>query len=575
VNIIPENKLIHGGDVLIKCLLKENVEYMFGIIGGHFLPMFDAIHKWGREQGINTVMFRHEQAAAHAADAYARVTNKPGVCFGTVGPGALHLVPGIGAAWSDNIPVIAIIPQVSSQQEDSFVLQGNLDQITMFKPITKFQKSVRTIEEIPDAVQKIFREVTGGRPQPVLLEIGADAYYQKIEENKLSIISSDQYRATAKPSVSDDLIKKSLDLLLSAKKPLIVAGGGSMRAEAWTELQELAEYLQIPVMTSITGVGSISNQSHCFLGTSIGSATYQATTRADVVLALGTKFSFTLALGKAPVWKDKQKLIHVDIDPSIIGRSKPITLGIVADCKQFLIQLLKEVKNTKRVEKREWLEKLVIEKQKKLSIFTKRASKDTIPIAPRRLVKEVYEFMDEDAILINDGGDITYFATEAINMFNERKPLSTLQAIGMGHLGTSVGYGIGAKLAKPDTQVISISGDGSFMINIQDLETAVRLGLKNLIFVIANNSCWGNIKCGQKLAFKERYIDVDLPDLNYGKIAESFGCYGEEVTDPKEITPALNRAKNSGKSAVIDVKTKFEIPDLVKLEWAGAKNFTD
>jgi len=575
VNIIPENKLIHGGDVLIKCLLKENVEYMFGIIGGHFLPMFDAIHKWGREQGINTVMFRHEQAAAHAADAYARVTNKPGVCFGTVGPGALHLVPGIGAAWSDNIPVIAIIPQVSSQQEDSFVLQGNLDQITMFKPITKFQKSVRTIEEIPDAVQKIFREVTGGRPQPVLLEIGADAYYQKIEENKLSIISSDQYRATAKPSVSDDLIKKSLDLLLSAKKPLIVAGGGSMRAEAWTELQELAEYLQIPVMTSITGVGSISNQSHCFLGTSIGSATYQATTRADVVLALGTKFSFTLALGKAPVWKDKQKLIHVDIDPSIIGRSKPITLGIVADCKQFLIQLLKEVKNTKRVEKREWLEKLVIEKQKKLSIFTKRASKDTIPIAPRRLVKEVYEFMDEDAILINDGGDITYFATEAINMFNERKPLSTLQAIGMGHLGTSVGYGIGAKLAKPDTQVISISGDGSFMINIQDLETAVRLGLKNLIFVIANNSCWGNIKCGQKLAFKERYIDVDLPDLNYGKIAESFGCYGEEVTDPKEITPALNRAKNSGKPAVIDVKTKFEIPDLVKLEWAGAKNFTD
>ena len=183
--------------------------------------------------------------------------------------------------------------------------------------------------------------------------------------------------------------------------------------------------------------------------------------------------------------------------------------------------------------------------------------------------------MDEDAILINDGGDITYFATEAINMFNERKPLSTLQAIGMGHLGTSVGYGIGAKLAKPDTQVISISGDGSFMINIQDLETAVRLGLKNLIFVIANNSCWGNIKCGQKLAFKERYIDVDLPDLNYGKIAESFGCYGEEVTDPKEITPALNRAKNSGKPAVIDVKTKFEIPDLVKLEWAGAKNFTD
>jgi len=572
---MSENKLIHGGDVLIKCLLKENVKYMFGIIGGHFLPMFDAIHKWGREQGINTVMFRHEQAAAHAADAYARVTNTPGVCFGTVGPGALHLVPGIGAAWSDNIPVIAIIPQVNSQQKDSFVLQGNLDQITLFKPITKYQKTVRNIEEIPDAVQKIFREVTGGRPQPVLLEIVADVYFQKIKENKLAIISSDQYRAMAKPSVNEDLIKKSLELLLSAEKPLIVSGGGVLRAEAWDELQELAEYLQIPVMTSIMGVGSLSNQSSCFLGTSIGSATYQATTRADVILALGTKFSHTLFLGKAPVWRDTQKMIHVDIDPSIIGRSKPITLGIVADCKQFLTQILEEVKKTKKIEKREWLKTLLAEKQKSQSVYTRKASNDNMPIVPQRLVKEVYDFIDDDAILINDGGDITYYALEAINMYKERKPLSTLQAIGMGHLGTSVGYGIGAKLAKPDTQVISISGDGSFMINIQDLETAVRLGLKNLIFVIANNACWGNIKCGQKLVFKERYIDVDLPDCDYGKIAESFGCYGEEVTDPNEITPALKRAKNSGKPAVIDVKTKFEIPDLVKLEWAGAKNFTD
>ena len=575
MKILTENKMLHGGDVLIKCLLKEDVKYMFGIIGGHFLPMFDAVYKWGREKGINTVMFRHEQAAAHAADAYARVTNKPGVCFGTVGPGALNLVPGVGTAWADSIPVIAIIPQVSSQQEDSFVLQGNLDQITMFKPITKFQKSVKNIEEIPDAVQKIFREVMGGRPQPVLLEIGADAYYQKIEENKLSIISSEQYRAIAKPSVSEDLIKKAIDLLLMAKKPLIVSGGGVLRAEAWTELQELAEYLQIPIMTSIMGVGSISNQSHCFLGTSIGSATYQATTRADVILALGTKFSFTLALGKAPVWRDRQKMIHVDIDPSIIGRSKPITLGIVADCKQFLLQMLEELKNTKKLEKREWLESLLVEKQKKKSLYTKRASKDKIPIVPRRLVKEVFEFMDEDAILINDGGDITYFSIEAINMYNERKPLSTLQAVGMAHLGTSIGYGIGAKLGKPDNQVISISGDGSFMMNIQDLETAVRLGLKNLIFVVANNSCWGNIKSGQKLAFKERYIDVDIPDNDYGRIAESFGCYGEVVTDPNEINAALKRAKNSGKPAVIDVRTSFEIPDLVKMEWAGAKDFTD
>ena len=171
-----KKRIINGGDVLIKCLLQEGIEYMFGIPGGQFLAMYDAIYRWGREKGINTILFRHEQAAAHAADAYTRVSNKPGVCFGTVGPGALHLVPGIGTAWSDNIPVIAIVPQVNSKYEDSFTLQGNLDQITMFKPITKYQKSVRKIVDIPNAVQKCFREATGGRPRPVLLEIYEDAF---------------------------------------------------------------------------------------------------------------------------------------------------------------------------------------------------------------------------------------------------------------------------------------------------------------------------------------------------------------------------------------------------------------
>ncbi|MHA1104296.1 MAG: thiamine pyrophosphate-binding protein [Promethearchaeota archaeon] len=575
--MLEKNKMIHGGDVLIKCLLKENVKYMFGIPGGQFLPMYDAIYNWGREQGINTVLFRHEQAAAHAADAYARVTNTPGVCFGTVGPGALHLVPGVGAAWADNIPVIAIVPQVSNKEEDSFVLQGNLDQITMFKPITKYQKTVRKIEEIPDAVHKIFREVTGGRPQPVLLEIVVDAFFQKIEEDMIPIISSDKYRAIRKPTVDNESIKKSVDLLLSAEKPLIVSGGGVLRAEAWDELQELAEYLQIPVITSITGIGSISNQSKCFLGTSIGGSTFQAVTGTDVILALGTKFSFTLALGKAPVWKDTQKLIHVDIDPSIIGRSKPITLGIVADCKQFLTQLLKEVKKTGKIEKREWMETLIAGKQRNQATYKKKTSKDRdkVPIIPQRMVKEVFEFMDEDAILIIDGGDIVYYALESVHMYKERPPLSTLQAIGMGHLGTSVGYGIGAKMGKPDKQVISISGDGSFMINIQDLETAVRLGLNNLIFVVGNNACWGMIKSIQKIGLSEHFIDVDIPDCDYGKIAESFGCYGEEVTDPNEIKPALERAKNSGKPAVIDVKIKFETPGATIADLKNLKLFFD
>jgi acetolactate synthase-1/2/3 large subunit len=195
----------------------------------------------------------------------------------------------------------------------------------------------------------------------------------------------------------------------------------------------------------------------------------------------------------------------------------------------------------------------------------RKASKDKIPIIPQRLIKEIFEFMDEDAIFVVDGGDIACYALEQINMHKPRHPLSTVQAFGMGHLGTAVPYCIGAKLAKPKKQVIAIAGDGSFMINVQDLETAVRLGMDNMIIIVANNNAWGMIKSGQKLFMEKRYIDVNLPEFDYGKCAEGFGCYGEAVDDPNEIRNALERAKNSGKPAVIDVKIKFDIPDATKL----------
>ncbi|TFF99491.1 MAG: thiamine pyrophosphate-binding protein [Promethearchaeota archaeon] len=561
-----EKKIINGGDVLIKSLLKEGVEYMFGIPGGQFLNMYDAVYKWGKEEGIQTILFRHEQAAAHAADAYARVTNKPGVCFGTVGPGALHLVPGIGTAWSDNIPVIAIIPQVNSSFDDSFTLQGNLDQITMFKPITKYQRSIRDLDKIPDAVEKCFRHAVGGRPRPVVLEIYEDAFLEEIEEEKINIPSPEQYRPKVKPGIDPNSIEQALDMLLNAEKPVIISGGGVMMSEAWNELREFAEMFKIPVMTTHRGIGTISDDSECFIGSTITiSSALHAAGNSDVVLALGCKFSYCMGHGDEPFWKNEQKLIQVDIDPTIIGRAKPISLGIVADCKVFLSQMIKAGKERKTIEEREWLDTLKAMREKYKKATLRKATKDKVPILPQRLVKDVYEFMDEDAILIMDGGDISCFALEQVNLHKKVNPLSIVQAIGMGHLGTAVPYCIGAKLGQPDKQVVAIAGDGSFMINVQDLETAARLELKDLIIVVANNNAWGMIKSGQKLFMGKRYIDVDLPEFDYGKCAEGFGCYGESITDPNEIIPALERAKNSGKPAVLDVKIKFDIPDATKL----------
>ena len=560
-----EKKKINGGDVLIKCLLKENVKYLFGIPGGQFLNMYDAVYQWGREQGIETILFRHEAAAAHAADAWARVTNTPGVCFGTVGPGATNLISGVGAAWADNIPVITIVPQVNSEFQDSFTLQGSLDQITMYKPITKYQKSIRKIKEIPDAVHKAFREALGGRPQPVLLEIFEDAFLEEIEEDALPISNTENYRSVEKPAIKDELIEKALDFLLKAEKPLIISGGGVSRAEGWNELEELVDYLQLPVITTGSGMGTIPEKSKYLFGAGVAGMGLKVIPEADVVVALGCKFSWTMAHGDEPFWKNTQTLIQIDIDPSIIGRAKPITLGIQGDCKQFLKQILEKAKELERVEKREWLEELILTKQNNIEKLNKKLSKDKIPIMPKRLIKDIFEAMDPDAILILDGGDISVSAAEQIYDYNVRKPLSTLAATGMGQLGTAVPYGIGAKLAKPDKQVVAIAGDGAFMINVQDLETAVRLNLKNLIYVVANNSSWGMIKSGQKLFKGKRYIDVDLPEFDYAKCAEGFGCYGEVVTDPNEIKSAFERAKNSGKPAVLDVKIGFETPDTTKL----------
>jgi acetolactate synthase-1/2/3 large subunit len=560
-----EKKKINGGDLLIKCLLKEKVKYMFGIPGGQFLNMYDAIYKWGKEAGINTILFRHEAAAAHAADAWARVTNKPGICFGTVGPGALNLITGVGAAWSDNMPIITIVPQVNSKFQDSFTLQGNLDQITMYKPITKYQKTIRKIEEIPDGVHKVFREATGGRPRPVLLEIFEDAFLAEAFEDEIPLFDVERYRTIEKPAINHDLIKNALDLLKNAEKPLILSGGGVARSEAWNELREFAEYLQIPVITTVMGIGTLTNKTKCLLGAAVAGPGLKAAPEADVILALGCKFSYTLAHGEEPFWKNSQTLIQVDIDSSIIGRAKPISLGIVGDCRQFLIQILNEAKKSKRIEKRDWLEDLVITRQNTLNKINKRVEKDKIPIMPKRLIKDILETIDDDAILIIDGGDIAVSTVEQVDFYKNRPPLSTLNAVGMGQLGTAVPYGIGAKLAKPDKQVVAIAGDGAFMINIQDLETAVRLNLQNLIYVIANNNAWGMIKSGQKLFMGKRFIDVDLPEFNYAACAEGFGCYGEVVTDPKEIKPAFERAKKAGKPAILDVKIDFDIPDTTKL----------
>lgn len=555
-----------GGDLLIHALLAENVRYVFGLPGGQMLPMYDAIYTWGREQGIDTIMFRHEQAAAHAADAWARLTGETGVCFGTVGPGLTHLVPGVATAQADNVPLLVLAPTVDEKLLDRFGIQAGIDQVSLMRPITKFQDQVLKVDKVPAAVQKAFRQATTGRPGPVFLEIKKEVYYGTTTKSP-EMIEPQNYRFVGQVGGDPDLIKKAAKLLLNAEYPLIIGGGGVIAAGAWEELQELSLHCKIPAMTTLMGAGAISSDKETFIGTTMQSPAAQNAGQADVVLALGCKFSHTLAYGLKPIWNiDKQVLIQVDIDPTMIGHHRKVDVAIVGDCKLVLQQILSEIKalQPSPIAERDWLKELRRVRANSIESLKKKVMKEKDPMLAERMLKEVLEFIDEDAVIIIDGGDIVLHTIAQIDIYKPRPPRSTIQSVSMGHLGTVIPYAIAARLARPDKQVIGITGDGSFLFNVQELETAVRYKLP-FVIIIANNSAWGMIKDNQKLHYKKRYIDTDLPDVDYAEIAKGFGCYGERIIDPLEIKPALKRAIDSKKPAVLDIINAFKVPELRKL----------
>ncbi len=560
-----------GGDLLVECLLNEKVKYLFGIPGGQLLTMYDAIYNWGKEKGIQTIMVRHEQAGGHAADAYARVTGELGVCFGTVGPGVTDLIPGVGAAWSDNTPLLVLGGQLKRKLDGKSSLQGDVDQITMMKPITKAQFQIQKAEEIPLIISKAIKIALSGRKGPVFVEIREDALIEEIPPNKeYDILPPEKTRSQGAIPGDPAAIEKAVELLKQAKKPIIIAGGGILSDNASEEVKKLSTQYSIPAGCTFSAVGSISSDADTYLGASLNSdALMNAAMYSDMVISIGCKWDYSLSFGMPPLWPENQKLIQIDIDPTEIGKNKPVDVGIVGDCKTVLNQLLKTMEEKmpkyKATEWAQWNTQQQEYKEKMLKRNVKKFSSDKIPIQPQRLVKEMLEFFPSDAIIIADGGDISVFATAQIDLYKPRLPRTCLASVGMGHLGVGIPFAIGAKLACPEKQVGVLNGDGSFLFNVQELETAVRLNLP-IIVVIANNSSWGMIKSGQNVAYKKRYIDVDFPpDLNYAKIAAGFGCYAETVTKPDEIKPALQRAVDSGKPAVIDVKIAWQIPKGTKL----------
>ncbi len=558
-----------GGDLLVEQLLKDGVQKIFGIVGGELLRIYDAIERWGREEGIDTVMARHEQAAGHMADGWSRATGELGVCMGTVGPGVTHLVPAVAAANADSIPLLVIGAQVGRMFEDTGILQGGLDQIALMKPITKETISVEDPYEIPHAVQRAIKVAMSGRRGPVFLELRETALVRKATEEDFNNIREPyQYRPLHRPSANPETIEKAVELLKNASKPIIIAGGGVIAAEAHKELQKLSVTYSIPAGTSINGIGSIGSNKKTFLGSYLVDNVYRtAVGEADMVLSIGCKWDYTLLYGAPPIWNQEQKIIQVDIDPKEIGKNRPIELGIIGDAKAVLNQLLlameQKLPKEKVSEWAKWNEYLQELRKNDAKIIEKLLKHNKLPMKPERLAYEVLSNIPDDTLLALDGGDIFVFTMSFINI-KPRPPRSTFYPVSMGHLGTGIPHAIGAKIAKPDKPVVCITGDGSFMFNVQELETAVRLKLP-IIVVIGNNSAWGMIKSNQKLNFGKRYKDTEFPDLDYAEIARGFGCNGERIEKPEDIKPALERALKLDIPTVLDVKIAFETPPAMKM----------
>jgi acetolactate synthase-1/2/3 large subunit len=522
-----------GNDLVVKALKDEGVDTVFYLTGG---PMVDVASRC-IEIGFRSVDVRHEQAAAMAAHSYSRVLGKPGVCFAASGPGATNLITGVGNAFLDAVPVVALGGASALSQAGMGAFQ-EMDQVGMFKPITKWSERVMDVRRVPEIINKAFRVATSGQPGPVYIDLPGDVLYREVDENE--VLFPKKPHGVPRISGDPDLIKQAIALLKNAQKPVIVTGTGIIWSGAMAELKEFVELSGIPFYTTPQGRGVIEEDHKLsFLG-----ARNQAWKEADVVLFVGTRLNFIVGFGLAPRWAENVKVIQVDISDEEIGRNRPVDVGIVGDAKMVLQQLTKEGRDAFHGRKElAWIDTLrgydVRANEKAQALL----NSDQTPIHPLRLCKEVRDFMDRDAIIVVDGHEILNFARQSIPT---NAPGHRVNAGPNGCMGVAVPFGLGAKVAKPNTQVIVLSGDGSFGMNGMEIDTMVRQNIP-VITVISNNGGWA----GQGVMTAGR----DLGYSRYDKMAEVFGAYGEFVERPQDIRPALERAAKSGKPSVVNVVT--------------------
>lgn len=544
---------ITGGELLVRCLVEEGITKVFGIPGGQLTTFIDAIVRVGQLSGLEYVMTRHEASAAIMADAWVRTTGRPAACAGTVGPGASNMVAGMEVAKADNIPLLAITPQIHNDRSYPFRgSQQQLDQVSLYGPVTKWNALVNRWDRIPELVSRAMREALSGKPGPVHLDIPVDVLFQTGEEDSVRIIPVGRSRSSGRVNGDPALIEEAAKMLAEAERPVIHVGAGVTASGAWDELRELAEFICCPVTPTVNARGVMS-EDHPLCMMPAGGGMLTSSAGADVVLAVGSTFSELDFWGQPPFWggPGSQRTVQVDIDPRSIGLNREVDVGIVGDAGAVLGQLLEALSSglmSRKAEREFTATVQEVEKQARDGIDAM-AAVDSSSIHPLRLVREVCDFFAQDGIVAIDGGNIGLWAAMGVRV---QRPRSYLWPGGSGHLGTGLPMAMAAKMAHPDRPCYILHGDGSFLFSVMELETAARLGLA-VIDVVANDRSFAMIKGAQDMAFDKRYCGVDFTDVRLDRIAEGMGCMGLRISEPSEIRPALQEAVSSGRPAVLDV----------------------
>jgi thiamine pyrophosphate-dependent acetolactate synthase large subunit-like protein len=526
-----------GSDILAKSLVSQGMDTLFYIMGGPMIETEAAIIKLGA-RAIDT---RHEQAASLMAHAYSRITRKPGVCMGASGPGATNLVTGVANAFVDAAPMIAVggsSPRVFYEME-AF---QEIDQLAVFKPITKWAARIYDTKRIPEMVAMAYRQATTGKPGPVYLDVPGDVLGESIDESTLTYPKP--WTPVPRTLGDPDAISEAVALLAKAERPLILGGSGVWWSDAAAAFQAFVEATGIPFYTTPISRGTVAEDHElAFLN-----ARAKAFSEVDVLLAVGTRFNFVIQFGRPPRFAADAKVIHVDVNPTELNHNRVADVPIAGDARAVLEQLTREARG--KIDKNRyarWISKLKVLDTEKASEMDKQMSSEDTPIHPLRLCKEVRDFLKRDAILVVDGQEILNYGRQSIPT---HVPGHRLNSGAFGCMGVGLPFGVGAKIAKPNTQVVVLHGDGSFGINAMEIDTAVRHKVPVLV-VISNNGGWTadpkQDKPGRNLGYSR-----------YDKMAQDFGAYGEYVEKPHEIRPALERAAASGKPAVVNVITDYK-----------------